>query len=453
VSFTGTLILGGMVGAAVSKAYSDKEGNECIIPSDAKEPEKKNSDKWCIKRSFAASRTQNPLHAFLDSADINTLGPNGKTLIKLSIGDPTTYPAMLVCKQAREALEKAVAHMVENGDIATVGQLAVRQAVAWKYSGPSPVTENDVFITSGCASALSLAIASLVSEGQNVLLPTPGCPTYRTICSRYNLVPRFYVLNPKCGWDVNLRYLEKQIDNDTRAMVVNNPHNPSGSVLSRGNMMELLKVCAKYKIPLIADESYGNLNMSEEEITTFRSLHNLDTPVPIITVGGILEQYLVPGWRLGWIIVSDCGFVMDECKQGIRNMSQVTLGPNSVCQSAVPPLLDETPDSFFKEIKSTLKEHAAFMFDGLTKISTLNPIQPKGGIYMLVEVELTKLRGISSTWEFCRRLLLKERVFCLPGDLFQAPGYIRIILCPRLDILKEALARIKGFVVSLHLEE
>merc|ERR1712079_271768 len=216
---------------------------------------------------------------------------------------------------------------------------------------------------------------------------------YRTIGSRYNLNPRFYVLNPKSGWDVNLRYLEKQIDTDTRALVVNNPHNPLGSVLFRGNMMKLLKVCAKYKVPLIADESYGNLNWSEEEeqTTTFRSPNSVDTPVPVITVGGILERYLVPGWRIGWIIVSDPGGVMNEFKQGITNMSQVTLGPNSVCQSALPPLLDETPESFFREIKSTLKEHAEFMFDGLSEISTLKPIQPKGGMYMLVEVELTKL--------------------------------------------------------------
>jgi len=372
----------------------------------------------------------------------------------LSFGDPVAYPGVLVCEKAREALDKAVVDGVESGDDATVGQLEVRQAVARKYTElSSPVTENDVFITSGCASALNLAMASLVSEGENVLLPTPGCPTYRTICSRYNLVPRFYVLDPKSGWEVNLRYLEKQIDTDTRAIVVSNPHNPSGSVLFRDHMMELLKICAKYKIPLIADESYGHLNWSDEEITNFRSLNSLDTPVPIITVGGILEQYLVPGWRLGWIIVSDPGGVMNECKQGITNMSQVTLGPNSVCQSAMPKLLDETPESFFREMRSTLKEHSEFMFDGLTKINTLKPIQPKGGMYMLVEVELTKLREISCTREFCRRLLLEERVFCLPGDLFQAPGFIRIILCPTLDILKEALVRIEAFVASFYLQE
>jgi len=74
VNFTGTLMLGGIVGAVITKAFSHKEPEECIIPSDAKKPEKKNSEKWCVKRSVAASRTQNPLRVFVDSFDIKKAG-------------------------------------------------------------------------------------------------------------------------------------------------------------------------------------------------------------------------------------------------------------------------------------------------------------------------------------------------------------------------------------------
>lgn len=454
VNATGTLVLGGIVGAAITKAFSDKELGESIIPTDVKQPQKQNNGKWCVKSSIAAKRTLNPVRSIVDSFDISKLGPSEKTLLALGVGDPTIYPALPVCEKAHEALKKVVAEGDKNGCPPTVGYLEVRRAVARKYTElVCQVTENDVFITSGCSDALSLTITSLVSKGENILLPTPGCSTYRSICSLHNITPRFYLLNPKSGWDINLRFLEKQIDSNTKAIVINNPSNPCGSILSRNHMMKLIKLCVKYKVPIIADERYCNLSWSESEFTTFRSLISQETPVPVITISGVSMSYLVPGWRIGWIVVSDPLRVMDECKQGIRNMSQVLLGPNSVCQSALPQLLDEIPESFFREINSILKKHAEFMFDGLMKIRTLTPTKSHGGMYMMVEVELTKLRGIDSTEEFCRRLLLAERVFCLHGELFQAPGFFRVVLCPTLDVLKEALERIESFIMSLYIED
>jgi len=361
---------------------------------------------WKVEPSLAASRTNNPIRAIVDTLDIAKLGPSDKSLIALSIGDPTKYPALPVCKTARNAVMKVLEDGNKNGYPPSTGLEEARKAVARKYTMPNcPVTEHDVYLASGCSDALNIAIASIVNPGDNILLPVPGFSLYRTICGRYNLTPRFYRLNPESGWEIDLPYLEKQINSETKAILINNPSNPCGSVFSRAHTKELIKICHKHKVPIIADEIYDGMTWADEEFTPLRSLISAETPVPVISCGGISKQYLVPGWRVGWVVVSDPGNAMVNCKQGITNLTQVILGPNSLIQGALPTILADTPESFYAEVSDTLKRHAEYLYEGLSQIETLSPIKPGGAMYMMVKVELDRLRGIDSTTEFCKKLL------------------------------------------------
>jgi len=337
----------------------------------------------------------------------------------------------------------------KNGYPPSTGLAEARKAVAKRYTMPHcPVNEQDVYLTSGCSDALNIAIASLVNPGDNILLPVPGFSLYRTICGRYNLTPRFYRLDPESGWEIDLPYLEKQINSDTKAILINNPSNPCGSVFSRAHTKELIKICHNFKVPIIADEIYDGMTWTDEKFTPLRSLISAETPVPVISCGGISKQYLVPGWRVGWVVVSDPGNALVSYKQGVTNLTQVILGPNSLIQAALPTILEDTPESFYVEVTDTLMKHAEYLYDGLSQIETLSPIKPGGAMYMMVKVELDRLCGINSTTDFCKKLLWEERVFCLPGEAFQAPGFFRVVICPTIDVLEEALRRINTFIIS-----
>jgi tyrosine aminotransferase len=303
-------------------------------------------------------------------------------------------------------------------------------------------------LTSGCSDALNIAIASLVNPGDNILLPTPGFSLYRTICGRYNLTPRFYKLDPEKGWEIDLQYLEGQINAKTKAILINNPSNPCGSVFSSAHTNALVKLCHRHNIPIIADEIYDGMTWAEEKFTPLRHFVSADTPVPILTCGGISKQYLVPGWRVGWVVVSDPGNFMVEYQKGITNLTQVILGPNSLIQGALPTILWKTPQSFYTTVANTLQRHAEYLYEGLSKIELLTPIKPEGAMYMMVKVDLERLPGIESTTVFCKKLLWEERVFCLPGEAFQAPGFFRVVICPTLDILEVAIQRVKNFIIK-----
>lgn len=113
---------------------------------------------------------------------------------------------------------------------------------------------------------------------------------------------RSYNLLPQKNWEVDLNYMEQLIDNDTCAIVINNPSNPCGSVFSKEHIYEILKIAEKHFLPIIADEIYEHMVFPG---TKYYSFSSLSKNVPILSCGGLTKRFIVPGWRLGWIVIHD----------------------------------------------------------------------------------------------------------------------------------------------------
>lgn len=160
----------------------------------------------------------------------------------------------------------------------------------------------DVIIASGCSGAIDLCITALANEGDNILLPRPGFPLYQTLAESKGIECKYYDLIPEKNWEVAIDHLRSLADNRTKCIVVNNPSNPCGSVYSRSHLQSVLKLADSLKIPIIADEIYADMAFKPYD---FISLASLSQTVPILSVGGLAKRYLVPGWRVGWILIHD----------------------------------------------------------------------------------------------------------------------------------------------------
>lgn len=133
----------------------------------------------------------------------------------------------------------------------------------------------------------------------------------------------------------------------------NSPSNPCGSVYPKEHLEAILDVAAKHHLPIIADEIYCDLVYKGN---TFYPMASLTKDVPILAVGGLAKKWLVPGWRIGWILVHDRHDAFAaEVRTGLLNLSQVILGPNSVVQGALDDILHRTPQSFYEETISQLE--------------------------------------------------------------------------------------------------
>merc|ERR1712013_150631 len=123
----------------------------------------------------------------------------------------------------------------------------------------------------------------------------------------------------------------------------------------------------------------------------------LRTTVPVLSCGGLTKRFLVPGWRMGWIVIYDRNNVFDhEVRKGLLCMSQRIIGSNTLVQGALPTILKSTPQSFFDNTISFVKKNAEIAFKKLRSVPGLMPVMPQGAMYMMVRVDMTRFPGITS---------------------------------------------------------
>lgn len=171
--------------------------------------------------------------------------------------------------------------------------------------------------------------------------------------------------------------MESLIDVNTSAIILTNPSNPCGSVFSKSHILDILAIAEKHHVPIIADEIYEHFVFPGN---TYHSVSSLSKHVPVLSCGGLTKRFLVPGWRLGWIIVHDRHNAFQQVRVGLNNLASRILGANSLVQGAIPAILKNTPQKFYDDLVMTLQNHAEVAFEMLSKIKGLKPIMPKGAM-------------------------------------------------------------------------
>ena len=119
-------------------------------------------------------------------------------------------------------------------------------------------------MTSGCNQAVETCFTCLADPGDNILIPRPSFSLFDSLCAAGHIEPRFYNLRSDKGWEIDFEDLKKNIDERTRAVLINNPSNPCGTVFSREHLLDLIAVCEEYHLPIISDEIYAGMVSHDE---------------------------------------------------------------------------------------------------------------------------------------------------------------------------------------------
>ncbi|KAH7732225.1 CRE-TATN-1 protein [Aphelenchoides avenae] len=284
-----------------------------------------------------------------------------------------------------------------------------------------------------------MAIVAIADPGENILVPTPGFPLYATLMKPNGIEAKQYLLKMNENGLIDLDNLEACIDEKTRAIIVNNPSNPTGVVFPKAHLEAILRIAYRHKLVIIADEIYGDLTYDG---AVFHPMATLSPKVPIISCDGIAKRYLVPGWRLGWVICHDRYGVLKNVKKGMVALSQKIVGPCALVQGALPRILRDTPQSYFDNIKSVISANAAIVYDVLSRVPGLKPLRPQGAMYMMVGFD-KEMYGDET--EFVQGLITEESVYCLPGSAFSLPNWFRLVLTYPEDVTREACERIYDY--------
>ncbi|KAG9399217.1 hypothetical protein AC1031_012176 [Aphanomyces cochlioides] len=398
--------------------------------------------------SDLANHTSNPIRKIVDH--IKMPKDPIKPLILLSLGDPTVFGNLACPDVLTDAIVRNVKSHKHNGYIHSAGTEAARAAIAARYGTPtSPLTKDDVIIASGGSGALDMAITGLCNPGDNILIPKPAFSLYKVIADAHQIQVRYYDLLPKKNWEADTEQMASLIDNRTQAILINNPSNPCGSVFSKSHLEAILRVAETHRVPIIADEIYGDMTFGEAK---FFPIASLTSTVPVVSVSGLAKQFCVPGWRVGWVAVHDRNDVLKDIRAAYFKLSTIVLGANSLIQSAIPDILTPAAGSaeeqslakFKTEYYSALEANAQFTLDTLRQIPGLQVVVPQGAMYVMCGIDTSRL-DIKDDLDFTQKLLDEEAVFVLPGQCFQIPNFFRVVFSAPQDKLAEAYDRIKSF--------
>ncbi|XP_036400313.1 tyrosine aminotransferase [Megalops cyprinoides] len=398
--------------------------------------------RWNIRASEMSKNTLNPIRAIVDGMKL-TPNPD-KAMIALSIGDPTVFGNLPTDERILQAMKDAIDSHRYNGYAPSVGYLQSREAVANFYSCPeAPLEGKDVILTSGCSQAIELCISVLCNPGDNILVPCPGFSLYKTLAVSLGIQVKLYNLQPEKSWEIDLEHLESLIDEKTACLIVNNPSNPCGSVYSKEHLQDILAVASKHCTPILADEIYGDM------VFPGYSCHYmapLSSDVPILSCGGLAKRWLVPGWRMGWILIHDRNQAFgSEIREGLVKLSQRILGPCTIVQGALETILNSTPKEFLDSTVNFLKSNSELCFSALSSIPGLTPVRPSGAMYLMVGIEMEHFPEFRNDVEFTERLVTEQSVFCLPATAFEYPNFFRIVVTVPEDMMVEACSRIREF--------
>ena len=346
----------------------------------------------------------------------------GRSIIYLNIGDPQAYgfrPPAHVVEAVTRALQDSF-----TGYAHSEGLREARVAVAeFATASGAPTAPEHVLMTAGASEAADLVLTALVDEGDEVLLPAQGYPIYPAILNKLGAVVRYYQLESANGWQPVAEEIDSLVTERTRALVLINPNNPTGSIIPDQIIKQLLEVAARRKLLVIADEVYRELCFEKQP--TSASVLAKELSVPVITLESLSKTHLVPGWRVGWMRYTH-EKEMRELTNSIGRLASGRLCSPTPTQYAVRPAL-EGDKSFLDVFLREIKARRDFVVEAVRGIAGLSCDVPGAAFYVMIKADDPLQRNDE---KFVLDLLQQTGVLVVPGSGFGADprqGLFRLV--------------------------
>ena len=364
----------------------------------------------------------------------------GKRIIPLNIGDPLQFDFSTPAHIIEATYQAMLAGM--NGYAPSSGVGEAIEAIRDDASRQGIKNIQDVFVTSGASEAIEIALASLLDPGDNLLIPSPGYPLYEAALAKFGCEGVPYYLQESNGWQPDPDEIVRSINSRTRGIVIINPNNPTGAVYSREVLLDILELVARHGLVAFSDEIYSKLVL--DPIPAI-SLASLAPELPVVTLNGLSKAYLVPGFRIGWGILSGEGKNVADYQEAIGKMLRVRLCANHPQQFAIRPAL-EADQGHIPQMIEKLRRRRDITDSLLNSIPGISCVRPQAAFYAFPRLEVAE-----TDQEFVTDLIRETGVVVVPGSGFgQQPGtnHFRIVFLPPEETLRQALHSIGEFAKS-----
>ena len=346
--------------------------------------------------------------------------------IKLTIGEPDAATPEAVKLAAKAALDADRTHYAPNqgnGDLRTA-------IAAAETARGNRVQPEQVLITQGATQALFTALLGILNPGEEVIVPTPAFPLYESIITVAGgrMVPMDLT---KTGFQITPELLAAHMTPNTKAIVLNSPNNPTGTVLNEASLAAVKQAVLGKPVFLICDNVYQLLSDGDcPDLTLDEELKD-----QTILCQSFSKPWAMTGWRIGYLTCPE--YVMDRFL--LLSAAEIASVPTFVQDSALEALNTDVT-----QLRQRYSRRRAYMTGRLTQMGLTYP-KPEGAFYVFPEISGL---GLSSE-EFCTRMIREAGLAAVPGSCFGAEGYIRLSCCNSDEELEEGLNRLESFIQQL----
>ena len=360
--------------------------------------------------------------------------------ISLGVGEPDFVTPWSIRDAAIQSIEDGQTQYTSNWGLETLREkiaayLRMRYHVTYS-------AKDEILVTVGASEGIDLAMRALVCPGDEVLIPEPSYVSYAPTVTFAGGTPVPVRTFAKDCFAMTPENLRAAITEKTKALIMPYPNNPTGGVMTREQLMEIARVLEDTNIVVISDEIYSELVYGGHEHTAFASISGMRERT--ITLNGFSKAFAMTGWRVGYACAPR------ELLAPMFKIHQFTMLCASMQgQVAADRALGRAFETGFEDVRMMVRSYdrrRLLMVDNLNDMG-LECFEPLGAFYVFPSIKRT---GLTSD-EFCTRLLMEQKVACVPGTAFGASGegHIRCSYATSLDNLTEAVKRIRAFVSSL----
>jgi len=378
------------------------------------------------------------------TAKAKELKQQGVDIIGFGAGEPDFDTPEYIKDAAKKALDKGLTKYT-----AASGIIELKKAICKKLKDDNGLDyePSQIVVSTGAKQALYNSLMAIVNPGDEVIIPAPYWVSYEELVKMVGGTPVIVETEEEAGFKISKGQLINACTEKTKALLLNNPNNPNGSIYTEEDLREIADVAVEKQFYVISDEIYEKLIYGGQKHVSIAAL-GARIKDQTIVVNGLSKAYAMTGWRMGY---SASNKAIAKIIGSVQSHS--TSNPCSIAQYASVAAFS-TGEEEQKAMVKEFDKRRLYMYEKINSIDGISCLLPQGAFYIMVN--LTKLFGksidgevINNSDDFSRLLLDKAKVVVIPGSAFGDTRYVRLSYAMDMESIVKGLDRIEDFVKKL----
>ena len=378
----------------------------------------------------------------LDEA--NRMIANGEKILRLNTGNPAEFGFTAPDEVIRDLIMNV---RNSEGYSDSKGIFSARKAIMQycQLKGFPNVDIDDIYIGNGVSEMISMSMQALLDDGDEVLVPMPDYPLWTACVSLAGGNAVHYVCDEKSNWYPDIDDIKSKITSNTKAIVVINPNNPTGSLYPKDVLEQIVDIARQNDLIIFADEIYDRLVMDGKKHTAIASLA---PDVFCVSMNGLSKSHRICGFRVGWMVLSGPKKNVKGYIEGLNMLANMRLCANVLSQHVIQTSLGgyQSVDELLIP-GGRIYEQREFITNTVNAIPGLSAVKPDAGLYIFPKIDRNMYR-IDDDEQFVLDFLKQEKVLLVHGRGFnwKEPDHFRIVYLPRVDELAQIQEKMTRFL-------